>query len=222
MNPDYKTATAKAAEALTRYCIDRDRPDPLSVLRQLSNVLLMPFRQSFLYIDSTYQYTFSIGDRESMTLVNNVGGNLQYIVIYDENTDPVKLQLDLAKELGHVILQHDGSSPENVWLEEATCFAYHFISPAPSINAVVKINYRPHRVNVSASFKDMKTFDSIAKMKAAIADEQTKINRFIGKNKTYTPDDVEIHGLDESDILCGWKNYSSVTLNGGALGYCGE
>ena len=41
----------------------------------------------------------------------------------------------LARELGHIILCHDGSLPEDVRNEEAKAFANHLLCPRPMIHA---------------------------------------------------------------------------------------
>ena len=72
------------------------------------------------------------------------------------------------------------------------------------------------------SFKDMQTFDSMLALKEAIADEQTRIAKFIGRHVSYTPDDVEIRTLNRKDAIGHWNNYSSVIVGGKPVGYCGE
>ena len=46
------------------------------------------------------------------------------------------VQRSLARELGHIILGHDGSRPEEVRRAEALCFANHLICPRPLLKAV--------------------------------------------------------------------------------------
>ena len=202
MNPNYESAAAKAYDTRTRF----GSSNPLQILRQLSNVLTISFESSDMPV---YQDSFTCVD----------GNN--YIVFYNASLSPVLLRSALARELGHVILQHDGKDPEEVWLEEATCFAYHFLCPSPSVSITIK--YRPDRSSVSMSFKDMQTFDSIFSLKEAVADEQTRISRYIGQSQTtYTPDDVQILSMNADDIFGHWKNYSTVLVAGRPVGYCGE
>ena len=141
--------------------------------------------------------------------------------MYNSSLPDFLLRRTLARELGHVVLEHDGTGPEDVWMEEARCFAYHLLSGCTAFR-VVTIFYRPHRQTISGSFKSMQTFDSIDALKQSVADEQTRISRFIGKETVFTPADVEIRALNEKDIFGGWKNYSSVVLAGRSVGYCGE
>lgn len=84
------------------------------------------------------------------------------------------------------------------------------------------ILYRPYNIIISASFKAMQIFSSIDDLKQFIADEQTRISRFVGRSVVYSPADIEIQSLDRKDVFAGWKNYSSVSVAGRPVGYCGE
>lgn len=200
MKPDYSKAALRAYETSARF-----GSDPASVLRQLHNVLLIAF--------DTADMPF---DQDAFTCVEEN----KYIVLYNASLSPVRQRVALTRELGHVMLRHDGSGPEEIWMEEATCFAYHFLCPPPS--ACVEIKFRPDHAMLSWSFKDMRIFSSLRALKEAIADEQTRIAKFIGRHVSYTPDDVEIRNLNQTDIFGHWNNYSSVIVGGNHIGYCGE
>jgi hypothetical protein len=200
MIPNYENAAAKAYETFTRF----GSSDPQRILRQLSNVLLI----SFDAVDMPME-------QDAFTCVDQN----KYIVFYNQSLPSVQLRSALARELGHVILQHDGKDPEEIWTEEATCFAYHLLCPPPS--ACVEIKYRPDLKSVSMSFKSMQVFSSISALKESVAAEHTRNARFVGRQHTYVPDDVEIHHLHEKDIFGHWNNYSAVVLDGKAVGYCG-
>ena len=201
MKPNYETAAAKAYDTRTRF----GSSDPLRILRRLHNVRVISFDAADMPVD-----------QDAFTCLENG----KYIVIYNASLSPVYLRSALARELGHVILQHDGNDPEEIWMEEATCFAYHFLCPPPSVSITVK--YRPDHATLSMSFKDMRTFDSMLAMKEAIAEEQTRFAHFIGRDYTYTSDDVEIRNLHEKDIFGHWNNFSAVVVGGNQVGYCGE
>lgn len=200
MKPDYSNAALRAYETSSRF-----GSDPASVLRQLHNVLLIAF--------DTADMPF---DHDAFTCVEEN----KYIVLYNASLSPVRQRVALARELGHVMLRHDGTGPEEIWMEQATCFAYHFLCPPPS--ACVEIKFRPDHAMLSWSFKDMRIFSSLRALKEAIADEQTRIAKFIGRTVSYTPDDVEIRNLNQKDIFGHWNNYSSVIVGGNHIGYCGE
>lgn len=209
MEPNYKGAAAAASDT----CSSHSSSDPLLILKKLRNVLLI-------------SYSFTPGcsvspEQDAVTLVDKVNGRFRYIVMYDQNLPPVRLRFALARELAHVVLQHDGTGPEDVWMEEANCFAYHLLSGCTAFR-VITIYYRPERSTPSASFKDLRTFDSIDALKRAVAEEHTRISRFIGRQDVYGPADIEIRNLNQKDIFGGWKNYSSVFVAGRPVGYCGE
>lgn len=200
MIPNYENAAAKAYDTFSRF----GTSDPVQILRRLPNVLLIAYDASEMPVD-----------QDALTCVDRN----RFIVIYNQSLSPVLQRSAMARELGHVILQHDGNGPEEVWLEEASCFAYHLLCPPPS--ASVEIKYRPHLSSVSMSFKSMRVFPSISALKESIAEEHTRVARFIGKQLTFAPDDVEIRSLKERDFLGHWNNYSAVVLDGKAVGYCG-
>lgn len=61
-------------------------------------------------------------------------GSLHYIVIYRQDGNPARLRFTLAHELGHRLLKHTGSSPEEE--READCFASHLLCPDPVLRCV--------------------------------------------------------------------------------------
>ena len=202
MKPDYRYAAEKAYDTLSRF----GSSDPEHILRQLPRVLLVSFDTADMPLQ-----------QDAFTCVEND----KYIVLYNLSLSPVRLRSALARELGHVILRHDGKGPEDIWMEEAQCFAYHFLCPSPAANIVIK--YRPYFKTVSMSFKNMRVFDSLLALKKAIADEQTRFSSFVGRpHVSYSADDVEIRSLDEHDIFGHWNNYSAVIVGGNHIGYCGE
>ena len=202
MIPNYNNAAAKAYDTFTQFGLS----DPHLILRRLSNVLLISFDAADMPVA---QDAFTCVDQN------------KYIVFYNLALSPIQQRSSLARELGHVMLQHDGKDPEEIWSEEATCFAYHFLCPPP--RTCVEIKYRPDRATVSLSFKDTQTFPSLHALKEAIAEEQTRYFKFVGRpHISYTPDDVEIRNLNREDHLGHWNNYSAVVCGGRSVGYCGE
>lgn len=208
MQPDYKRAAVAASDTLARFGSGTSVADLLRILQRFPNVAVFPFALSPVSDADTWEASTFFRDQK-------------YIVMYNGTLPDHLLRRTLARELGHVVLEHDGTGPEDVWMEECSCFAYHLLSGCTAFR-VVTIFYRPHRQTVSGSFKSMQTFDSIDALKQAVAEEQTRISRFIGKETVFTPSDVEIRSLKEKDIFGGWKNYSSVVLAGRSVGFCGE
>lgn len=82
------------------------------------------------------------------------------------------------------------------------------------------IKYRPNLDSILWSRKCQEYYETIDDLKAAIADHHTKFCRFIGKDKSFFPEDVKLR--TSTDLLCGWKNYCNVVLDGKTIGFCGE
>lgn len=210
IEPNYQRSAEKAAEASARFGACSSPCDLLQIFSMLPNVSVVS-----ISVDS-------VPGREAwdaFSCVRPHDGGFQYIVIYNRLLSPSVLAFALARELGHVILEHDGLAPERVWMEEAVCFARNLLSS--SVPAVV-VYFRPEHQILTMSFKSMQTFDSLDALKRSVAYEQTRRSRFVGRNAVYLPCDVEIRCLDEEDVFGGWKNYSSVVVVGRTVGYCGE
>lgn len=224
MEPDLKRAATKAIDTLIYYGADPSNIDPFIIYSKLPNVVLVSCDDNQ---NVSYLCEFLVSDRnhDAVTLVNKKNGILKYIVVYDPNLPPYKLRFALARELGHVILEHDKTDPEGVWIEEAVCFAYHFLCPTPLFYQMTephKINYRPQRNNLSLEMKDHRIFDSIDHMKLYIIEEQNRINRYIGLKGVLDTEDVKLHHKEDYDKITGWKNFREVVLNGKIVGFCGE
>lgn len=210
MTPDYKKAAARAAETSASFGSCSSPDDVLRILKSFPSVFVASLDVNPLSEKEAW---------DAFTLVREKNGALQYIVTYNKRLPSFLLLRVLARELGHVVLAHDGAAPEEIWMEEADCFSYHLIC---SVVRTVTVFFRPDRKTVSSSFKDMTVFNSMDDLKKAVAEEQTRYFRFIGKNQSFQPADVEIRFLGEKDVISGWKNYSSVMVAGRPVGYCGE
>lgn len=202
--PDFSAAIIRAMETAMDF-----GTSPLDALKRQKNVLLMPY-------DISGEGISLPTENRSFTLVNRVGTQLQYIVVYNTKCS----DQDLARELAHVMLQHDGSSPEAVWSAEADCFARCYLS-MPKVKKIIskRVSFRPHHTTLW-SLKSVREFDSIDHMKAEIVAEQNRISRFIGGTGNLTISHVTLE--PSSDPVTGWQNVHSVIVAGRSVGYCGE
>lgn len=82
------------------------------------------------------------------------------------------------------------------------------------------IRYMPRLDSMLWSKKSIEYFDTPDDLKAFVADQRTRFCRFIGKEKSFVPEDVELQS--DRDRLWGWKNYCNVVLDGIIIGFCGE
>ena len=128
MKPDFETAAIKATEILIRYGISTAPVDPLPILKKYPGVFVVSFKEmSELSGFSRSNLLNACGEynQDAVTTVNVEDGKLRYLVAYNQALPQALVQRSLARELGHIVLGHDGSKPEDIRLEEAICFANH-------------------------------------------------------------------------------------------------
>ena len=213
MKPNYETAVMKAQETLLRFGIDTFPVNPLQILLSLPNV-----RAYCLDISPPGNDSW-----DAMSCVRNKDGCLQYLVMYNRHLPSFMVNNALARELAHVVLEHDGNSPEEIWTEEAVCFAYHFLYPLSLIQKKNRqVYYRPIRDNFHWEMKEITSFRNLEALKEHIVSEQNLFNKFVGRPVQYSASDVELINQNDTDCLTGWRNCYDVVLDGRTVGYCGE
>ena len=126
MKPNYQKASQLAKEVWQKYHTN----DPLEVIKKQPNTLIL----SFLELSSTIGVNRDAlvmicgeNNQDAVTTVHNDNGKIRYLVAFNQTLEDYVIRKALARELGHIALNHDGSRPEDVRNEEALCFAYHFI-----------------------------------------------------------------------------------------------
>lgn len=139
MKPDYDRAAVKAMETLIKYNISSAPVDPLPIFKHIPGVLVLSFTEMSRKIGMDRSHLLTAFDTEQHDAVTSVrveDGQLLYIVTYNQRLPLYLVQRALARELGHIVLGHDGSKPEDVRMAEAFCFAHHLLCPRPIIHAV--------------------------------------------------------------------------------------
>lgn len=136
---DYKTAALRAAETLIRYGICTAPIDPLPILKKQPGIVIIPFAEmAFATGEDRDSIVASFGEsQDAASLFKMVNGQLRYIVAYNQRLPFYILQRALARELGHILLKHDGTRPEKIRMEEAMCFARNLICPRPLIKMIM-------------------------------------------------------------------------------------
>lgn len=134
-----ENAAIKAYETLIRYNIRTAPIDPFPILKSMPGVFVASFaevaRDTGLNREGLVS---SLGSesQDAVTYARKINGKTLYFIAYNQRFPFFLIQRGLARELGHIILGHDGSRPESVRMEEAHVFAYHFICPRPLIYAI--------------------------------------------------------------------------------------
>ena len=145
MKPDYLLAATKAAETLIKFGINTAPVDPLPILKKIPGVLVVSYQKMSDDMDQDRQCVidmFGEKNQDAFTSVNLKDGKKLYIVTYNQKLSQVFVQRALARELGHIVLGHDGSRPEDVRNEEAKCFANHLLAPRALIHMIQASNLR--------------------------------------------------------------------------------
>ena len=139
MTPDFERAATLATETLIKYGVNTAPIDALPILKKVPGVLVMTFQEMS---DKTNMQRSEILDtlgcknRDAVTTVFVDGSDLRYIVTYNRMLSAGIINRALARELGHIVMGHDGSRPEKVRNEEAKCFAHHLLCPRPLLYSI--------------------------------------------------------------------------------------
>lgn len=137
--PDYLRAATAAMETLIKYNICSCPVDPFPILKRLDNVHLRSFKEmsdTFGVERDTLISMFGTSNQDAATTVILDDGYPFYVVTYNMQLSTALIQRALARELGHIILGHDGSLPDQIRSAEARYFAHHLLCPRPLIKAV--------------------------------------------------------------------------------------
>lgn len=145
MTPNYDAAATKAAEVLIKHHITSTPVAPLPILKSIPGVLVLSFAEvaSSIGMDRKHVISaFATDNRDVVTTVIKKDSKLLYLVAYNQRLPFYMLQRALARELGHIMLGHDGSRPEDVRNEEALVFARHLLCPRPLVK-MLQDNIQP-------------------------------------------------------------------------------
>lgn len=145
MTPDYQKAATAAIETLIKYDVKSSPVSPLSILAKIPNVLIVSYEALSKDLSQPRDCVMDmVGDKnqDAFTTVSMVNGQPHYIITYNQMLPYFLAQRALARELGHIVLGHDGSRPEEIRQAEAKCFAHHLLCPRPLIHAVQAIGIR--------------------------------------------------------------------------------
>ena len=137
--PNYENAAIQATNTLIRYGINTAPVIPLPIFKRTPGVLVLSFAEMSgkIGIDRNNLVTmFGAENQDAVTSVRMEDGKLRYLVAYNQRLPFYMLQRSLARELGHIVLKHDGSLPEDVRAQEALCFASHLLCPRAVIKAI--------------------------------------------------------------------------------------
>ena len=135
MTPDYARAAVAAAETLIKHKIKNAPVDPIPVYKNTPGVLLLPFADAS-QLAGADRKDLTEAFHDAVTVVYPSDDRIRYLVSFNQRLSVDIVQRTLARELGHIVLGHDGSRPVSVRMDEAYTFALHFLFPRPLIHAI--------------------------------------------------------------------------------------
>lgn len=138
-NPDLESAATKATEILIKHQVSFAPIDPLPILKTTPGVLVLSFAEMANHAGVDRKSIIELfGDEghDAATSVQKINGRNRYLVGYNQRLPFYLLQRALARELGHIILGHDGTKPVSVRMDEAICFAQHLLCPRALVKAI--------------------------------------------------------------------------------------
>ena len=141
MIPDYSRAATAAMQLLLDNKITETPISSSRLLLSYPHVRVMSFsnmadnsevnREDLVPLFGLNQdaATFRVYDME----------DIDYVVIYNMKLPHEEIRRSLARELGHIVLGHDGQTrATEVRRAEALCFAHHLLTPRPIINMILE------------------------------------------------------------------------------------
>ena len=121
MKPDLEKAALKAKELK-----ESGADCPLQILKNLKHVGASSFADASARYGINREALLSMfddGNQDAITMYRNGS----YLVIYNQELPCRIIRHAVARELGHIVMEHDGSRPEDVRMEEANYFAEEFL-----------------------------------------------------------------------------------------------
>ena len=135
MKPNYDLAATKAMEVLVQYGITETPVDSLSILLKYPGVRVISFKKFATEAKMERQDLVPMfgSNQDAATFhLETPIEDVKYVVVYNMRLPFDIIWRGVARELGHIVLGHDGKTrPADVRLAEAMTFAHHLISPRP-------------------------------------------------------------------------------------------
>lgn len=146
MQPNYEAAAAAAMHLLIENNVIATPIDSLSILLSRPGVRVMTFSEMATETgtdrDDLVPLFGKNQDAVTFKLPQPIDG-IDYVVVYNRFLLMDVVSRGIARELGHIIMGHDGQTrPAEVRKAEALCFAHHLLSPRPVIRLLQESDIR--------------------------------------------------------------------------------
>lgn len=143
MKPNFDIAATRALEIIKATQITETPIDPLRIIKDYPGVRVIPFTKMADEIEKErgdlVPMFYTNQDAATFALKMPEMDNIEYIVVYNMRLPIEIIHRAIARELGHIVLGHDGKTrTAEVRMAEAMCFAHHLLSPRPVIHLLQK------------------------------------------------------------------------------------
>lgn len=136
--PDYDRAAAAAMQLLIDHQVKETPINPLPILLNLPGVRVLPYTKMASDAGIDRKELIPIfGNVDAATFHLDLPGmdDVKYVVVYNMRLPLEIVWRAVARELGHIVLGHDGVTRSmEARMQEAVCFAHHLTSPRPVLN----------------------------------------------------------------------------------------
>ena len=137
MKPNYEKAATLALKVLKENKITAAPVIPLPIIKNMEGVVAMPFADLAAEMGMDRgELVPMFGENQDAVTFHLGGRRARYVVAYNQYLPLDMIRRAAARELGHIVLGHDGTRPVDVRMEEAMCFARHLLFPRPLIHAI--------------------------------------------------------------------------------------
>ena len=153
-SPNLDRAAAAAMQLLIDNSITETPINPSPILLNYPGVRVLPYTKMASDAGMDRKDLVPIfGNQDAATFRLNMPGldDVKYVVVYNMRLPFEIIWRGIARELGHIVLDHDGvTRPQSVRMAEAVCFAHHLISPRPVLR-LLQAEGVPMTMNVLAN-----------------------------------------------------------------------
>jgi len=150
MTPDFNRAATAAMRLLVDQKITETPIDSFSLLVNCPHIRLMSFAglADNAEVDRDDLVPLFGMNQDAVTFRMFGMKDIEYIVIYNMKLPYEDIRRAIARELGHIVLGHDGQTRSTeVRKAEALCFAHHLLTPRPIIRMIQQSGL-PFSINV--------------------------------------------------------------------------
>ena len=138
MKPDYDRAAVAAMEMLVARQITETPIAPLPMLKNYPGVRVISFSKfaNEINMERDELIPLFVANQDAATFRLGMAiDDVEYVVVYNMRLPYEIIWRGIARELGHIVLGHDGiTRPYEIRRAEAMCFAHHLLSPRPIIH----------------------------------------------------------------------------------------